>query len=164
MMQREAWIEGPRRQYRYTLTRQWWDCDKPRMMAWIMLNPSTADANIDDRTIKKCIATGVRLGYQGIIVANLFAYRSTNPDNLDLAGDAVGPHNDKAILQVAGQAEIRVVAWGVPLSKFIADRAEAVKELLADFPLHVVGLTKDGHPRHPVRMANPLEPILWKAK
>ena len=62
--------------YRYLLERQW--DERPRM-AWCMLNPSTADANIDDQTIKRCIGFAKREGFGGIIVVNLMAFRATSP-------------------------------------------------------------------------------------
>ena len=163
MMQRTALIAGDEKEYRYTLGRQWRGGDTPRLMAWIMLNPSKADTNIDDTTIKRCMSTAGRMGYDGIVVANLFALRATNPKRLSLSSDPVGPDNDDAILEVAKNADMLVVAWGAPKNRLIASRAEAVEGLLSDWPLFAVALSKQGHPRHPLYLPLPLVPKTWKS-
>src|SRR5438309_1547537 len=78
-------------QYRYRLSRCW-DESLPACM-FIMLNPSTADAKVDDRTIKRCMAYARAWGYGKLYVGNLFAFRATKPKNMKAASDPVGPNN-----------------------------------------------------------------------
>jgi hypothetical protein len=97
-------------QYRYRLTRRWAD-GKP--LAFLMLNPSTADANIDDATIRKCIGFAKVNGFNAIDVVNLFAYRSTRPSDLKAAGYPVGDLNDLHISHCITEAGKVVLAWGM---------------------------------------------------
>src|SRR5690349_21188818 len=92
-MERLAVIEGA---YRYRLDR-WWDRALPPLI-YIMLNPSTADAERDDATIRVCMGRAKNEGCGGIVVVNLFAYRATKPEDMKRAADPVGPNNDWYIL------------------------------------------------------------------
>lgn len=98
------------RQYRYWLSRQW-DTSLP-MVCFIMLNPSTADDNEDDPTIRKCTGFARRMGYGAIQVVNLFALRSTDPTKLRTAMDPIGPDTDEWICQTAGACRRVICAWG----------------------------------------------------
>lgn len=126
----------------------------PRTMAFVMLNPSTADANKDDATIRKCMGFAVRARISHVQVVNLFAWRATNPKDLVAARkngrDIVGTENDNYIAQVR-DAEYVICAWGV-LPASLAPRAREVLNLFT--PAHRVGhlgnLTQDGGPRHPL--------------
>jgi hypothetical protein len=146
--------------YRYRLDR-WWG-DDPRL-AFCMLNPSTADADVDDRTIGRCIAFARREGYDGITVVNLFAWRSTDPDNLPISDvEAVGPANLIHLLDAAAASEGRiVVAWGAH-KRVPARGGYAVHLLRNTYKVHLdcLGVTKSGAPRHPlyVRGDQPLIP------
>jgi hypothetical protein len=96
--------------YRYLLRRTW-DAKLPRALI-VMLNPSTADAEIDDATIRSCIRLCKALGYGSFEVVNLFALRATDPDELAKAADPVGPGNDSSIERAIGRCDIAVCAWG----------------------------------------------------
>lgn len=147
-------------QYRYRLTRYW---GPGHMLPFVMLNPSTADASVDDPTIRRCMGFARREGAGGVIVVNLFAFRSTSPRNLLLTDDPVGPDNDTALVHIAQESIATnlpiICAWGT----LGFARAIAVKSLLMQFGPRLVclGKTKDGHPRHPlyVRGDQPLEPF-----
>lgn len=157
-MKRSAWISGCGT-YRYDLTRHW-DDDKPAV-TWIMLNPSTADGDVDDPTIRRCIGFARSWGYGGIIVRNLYALRATNPSELRRHPAPIGPENDSYLTECQF-ATLVVCAWG---SHSIArTRALAVrKDLRRDgAPLHHLGLTKDGQPRHPLYLKGDLTPIPWE--
>jgi len=100
--------------YRYLLGRQW-DIKLP-LLGWLILNPSTADTLVDDATIRKCCAFARLLGCGGIMVANLFAFRATDPRELYKHADAVGPENDEAILKMAKECPTIIAAWATTVS------------------------------------------------
>lgn len=136
--------------YRYLLTRQWGPPIAPQL-TFVMLNPSTADATVDDPTIRRCMAFASREGYGGIFVVNLFAYRATDPRELLTVDDPVGPANRKILQSVIGLARHRVVAaWGATGGEFGREQAIFVEHIVTRHPLQELGRTKDGHPRHPL--------------
>lgn len=146
---------SPCKRYRYTLWRKWGPGD---WMAWLMLNPSTADGAVDDPTIRRCVGFAKRDGFGGILVVNLFAWRSPSPEALfgyaDI-GDAVGPQNDYYIQYVAREVPALVAAWGAQKDWRVAMRTEHVKRLLwahsSESPaVYCLGHTRGGHPRHPL--------------
>ena len=150
------------RVYRYSLSRRWWH---GRVAAFIMLNPSTADATADDPTIRRCIHFAKREGCGALLVVNLFAYRATDPQAMRRADDPVGPANDVVLRQLlepgAGPAVAPVVAaWGTHGS--FTTRAQVVTDRLlqAGVQLHCLGVTSTGQPRHPlyVHGDTPLQP------
>jgi hypothetical protein len=93
---------SPCGRYRYTLHRTWGASERPRGAVFVMLNPSTADAEKSDATVRKCIGFAQRWGLDGISIVNLFAFRSRHPGDLALQADPVGPLNDNAIRDVTG--------------------------------------------------------------
>lgn len=148
---------SPCRRYRYTLTRS--IGAGTRRALFVMLNPSTADEAQDDPTIRRCIAFARREGCGSLEVANLFAWRATDPVELRTAPDPVGPDNDRHIVEAAGRASLIVCAWGV--HGCLLGRERAVRQLLAGRALHALGFTKEGAPRHPlyVKSDAPLWPM-----
>lgn len=155
-------------QYRYTLEREWARELVPRPTAltldggrvlWIMLNPSIADWELDDPTVGRCVGFSRAWGYHQLTVVNLFAHRSTKPDALADAWDPVGPDNDRTILEEAARASRIVAAWGIWGGK--DGRNEAVLNLLAAYPLHHLGRTKWGHPKHPLYVPASTSLSLW---
>jgi len=133
--------------YRYQLTRQW----EMRLgtVVFVMLNPSTADANVNDPTIRRCINFARSWGFGGIKVVNLFAWRATKPAELQTVVDPVGPDNNRYLLEAFEQAPATVVAWGANAP---SSRAREVIGLLqaADIVPQCLGSTQVGHPRHPL--------------
>lgn len=100
--------------YRYGLWRRWAPLDLSPLN-WAMfigLNPSTADGSEDDPTIRRCVAYAKMWGYRGLLMANLFAFRATEPADMLRAADPVGPSNDSALMGYARMARIAVAAWG----------------------------------------------------
>lgn len=140
--------------YRYDLTRTW-DAASGRL-TFVMLNPSTADAAVDDPTIRRCKAFAKREGFGGIVVLNLYALRATNPRELDIADDPVGPGNDDTIARVLASKTRAVAAWGAHAAPA---RARAVTALAPHVAWQALSTTKAGAPRHPlyVRGDTPLE-------
>jgi hypothetical protein len=154
--------------YRYRLNRRW-DRHGPQDV-WIMLNPSTADASLDDPTIRRCKGFSARWGAAGITVVNLFAYRATDPAELVTAPDPIGPSCDFAITEAAlGAWETggRVIAaWGS--NPMAPERARMVCRRLdvavtsVDRPLLCVGTTSKGAPRHPLYVRGDKVPTPWR--
>ncbi len=145
--------------YRYSLTRIW--DEGAGRVHFIMLNASTATEVQNDPTVERCERRARTLGYGAFRVSNIFAWRDTDPRKMRAAGDPVGPANDAAILEGASWAECNVAAWGAHGTHL--DRGAHVSALLqgADTPLYHLGLTKDGHPRHPLYVAYARQPELW---
>lgn len=137
---------SPCGQYRYTLDRDWLGDGRRGRLVWVMLNPSTADATIDDNTIRRCIRFSERWGYDGLIVVNLFALRSTNHTLLAAHPDPVGPDNDQAIAEACAVAADVIAGWGAhPMA---GPRGLAVAELV-DEQFACLGATAGGH--HAIR-------------
>ena len=164
-MQRDACISQDKL-YRYTLTRIWNPRSGQRLMGFIMLNPSTSDSNDDDPTIDLCMLTALKYDFDGIYVVNLFAWISPDSGVLPDAPDPVGPDNDEAILEMLVRtSDVRVAAWGFHrtgrVADLIADRIVKVERLIRPVLLWALGLSKDGHPNHPLglqRQQKPLKP------
>lgn len=151
--------------YRYQLWRDWeWD-RIGGAVCWIMLNPSVADQALDDNTIRVCRGYGRRWGRRGFLVLNLYALRSTDPAALASASDPVGALNDARLAalpyQVAKAGGLVVCAWGA--HRFAQPRASEVVQRLREqrVPLHVLHLTSEGHPHHPLRLPANLSPQPW---
>lgn len=153
---------SPCRRYRYSLWRKWGGLGlTPNERTYAMfvgLNPSTADEIHDDPTIRRCIAFAKEWGFGGLCMANLFAFRSTNPHHMLAQEEPVGPANDLALLDLAREAGVVVAAWGVHGAH--RGRDQTVRFLLPQ--LHVLRLTKDGHPGHPLYLPKTLTPVRWK--
>ena len=145
-MQKGA-IFDPTGQYRYLLWRQWAP-DRPSV-GFVMLNPSTADAIVDDPTIRRCLNFAQTWGSGSLWVVNLFAYRATKPQQLRQAPDPVGPENDRYLLSVRQQVQTLVAAWGNGGN--LQNRARTVLQLLQKKGrLHCLGTTQRQQPRHPL--------------
>lgn len=148
--------------YRYNLTRPGDFAAWSNPAVFILLNPSTADAEQDDPTIRRCRNFALRWGCDGIVVVNLYAWRATDPKELWLQQDPVGPENDVHIARVLEAAEIVVCAWGVNAK---AERTETFCALAraAGVKLHCLGTTKYGHPRHPLYVRGDQWPVEYFA-
>ncbi|MCQ8116141.1 DUF1643 domain-containing protein [Methylomonas rosea] len=145
------------RTYRYLLTRRW---DKRKYFAmFIGLNPSTADENNDDPTIRRCIQYAKDWGYGGLIMANLFAFRATDPSVMMKADNPIGPDNDYWLRDATSRAGIVVAAWGVHGK--LLERNMHVLNMVPG--LHYLRLTKNGHPGHPLYLPKKLTPVPFVA-
>ncbi len=146
-------------QYRYSLTRIW--NPEGRKALFVMLNPSTATEVQNDPTVERCERRARALGFGAFQVTNIFAWRDTDPRKMRAAVDPVGPENDAAILKGAQWADQVIAAWGTHGAH--RDRGPAVEALLRDTgqPLFHLGLTKGGHPKHPLYIAYTQQPELW---
>lgn len=167
--------------YRYALDRSGW-LGGTGSVLFVMLNPSTADAEHDDPTIRRCIRFAQDWGYARLSVANLYAYRATKPADLTPLGPAAigeetsrgsvghiaryGPiyrnHNDDWIRRLTMTADRVIVAWGANAGP-VPGRANEVADLIAVHGgcSYALGVTKDGHPRHPLYVRADAELIDW---
>jgi hypothetical protein len=148
--------------YRYRLSRVWDDA-APRI-CWIMLNPSTATAGIDDRTICRVIAFSRRWSFGSATVVNLFALRTRRPGSLAQVDDPVGAANDGMILESGRSTPCVIAAWGnhgsIVNPATGIPRCEEVRGLLtsAGVELTCLAVTDRGQPGHPLYLRKSVAP------
>jgi hypothetical protein len=159
--------------YRYRLWREWsgtyaarnWrrlgfkdgagvECQEPLSCVFVMLNPSTADAQEDDPTIRKCVAFAKSINYSRLDVVNLFAYRATSPKVLLALGhadDPVGWENQRQVGRAVAGAGVIICAWGAHGGHLNQDETMLGWLSFTSTPVMCLGkLTKQGHPPHPL--------------
>jgi hypothetical protein len=167
--------------YRYRLDRNWFNGDlladggaggvdvsmSARACVFIMLNPSTADGDKDDPTIRRCVGFAKAWGYFALTVVNLYAYRATDPVALLQVGpSAIGPENDAYVLDAVNHAPLAVAAWGASTQP-IPEQAERITDLcrkINPLAFSVLGLTRNGHPRHPLYVKGSTRPSVWTSE
>ena len=145
--------------YRYELSRVW-DNNGDKAL-FVMLNPSTATEIQNDPTVERCERRARTLGFGAFRVCNIFAYRATDPRDMRAQTDPVGPENDAAIARAAEWADRVICAWGTHGAHL--QRGVAVEHMLRGQPkpLYHLGLSKQGHPKHPLYIAYAVQPELW---
>ncbi len=145
-------------QYRYSLSRRWQR--QGREVAFIMLNPSRADAHCDDPTLRACIQFAQRWAYGSLVVVNLFGYCTPHPAELKQVADPVGPENDEHVMAAVGRSHQVVLAWGNDGGFGGRDRAILKKLKAHSSKLTYLQLNRSGQPRHPlyIRRDCPLSP------
>ena len=152
------------KQYRYDLWRCW-DATKAGI-CWVMLNPSTADEFKLDPTVTRCLNYSKAWDYGWMSVANLFSYRSTDPDVMFRKAkegfDIRGPENREHVAEQMEQAQSVVFAWGGKARGFPNVIAETVLDarLAGKTPL-ALKILKDGSPAHPLYLRADLEPLRY---
>ena len=121
-------------------------------MCFVLLNPSTADEERDDPTVRRCIDFARRLGFGGLEMVNLYAYVATDPAELRRAGYVVGEENDRHVVDAVRGCEKVVLAWGVHAGR--RERPVEVMQLLSDLVVtpYCLRVTSSGHPEHPLRL------------
>lgn len=161
--------------YRYLLWREWrgthdrknwrWlggkdgagaELGEPLSCLFVMLNPSTADGNQDDATIRRCVGFAKAWNYERLEVVNLFAYRATKPRDVlarqNRREEIIGWQNSELVTQASREAGLVVCAWGANVNDLdpTRDHVETVRGWLGYGDHYALGFTKDGHPRHPL--------------
>lgn len=147
-----------RRIYRYELWRQWTVEPPRRFVNFVCLNPSTADENTDDPTVRKAVKFACSWGFDALCITNLFAYRATDPRAMMKAADPVGFGNDRHILKVAREDSLVVCAWG--RDGAFMGRGSIVRRMLARFDPHYLRLTRE-QPWHPLYLPDNTRPSRW---
>lgn len=165
--------DDPAERHRFLLWRTW--NDELPVLVWWMLNPSKADHEQDDATIRRCIGWARRWGYGGVLIVNAYALRSTDPFVMLRDPQRVGHGNDDILARVAdlvgampedayaGTPGYRViVAWGDGIER---EREHAIVKLLLEHQCatHCLGYTRSGQPRHPVRLPYETAVERWPA-
>lgn len=157
-MQRSAVISDCGR-YRYELRRVW---EEHSLLEFIMLNPSTADAMLDDPTIRRCIAFAKRWGFGGLVVRNLYAYRATKPIDLETACQPIGPQNLDYLRRT--DADVTVAAWGAHPLADLWRRVVPSEDVLYrnGSKMLCLGVNANGSPKHPLYVPSERKPVVWK--
>lgn len=140
------------KRYRYWLSRTW-DASGEYCL-FIGLNPSTADAQVDDPTIRRIMGFAHSWGYGGVIVANLFAWRASRPEDLKRALDPVGPRNNYWLRRLASESNAVIAAWGNEGG--FRQRDQYVLKRIPQ--LKCLGVTSQGYPRHPLYVRKSVTP------
>jgi hypothetical protein len=139
------------RRYRYTLWRQWSADSSAPFVNFVLLNPSTADATQDDNTVRRCIDFAQRWGFGALCITNLFAYRTRYPDQLLKCKDPFGRFNKQWLARIARHAALVVAGWGTDGDHLSQDwHVRALINRRARKPLHCLGITAHGFPKHPL--------------
>ncbi len=145
--------------YRYQLTRIWQPAGGK--VLFVMLNPSTATEAQNDPTVERCERRARALGFGAFRVTNIFAWRNTDPRKMRAATDPVGPENDSTISESCAWADRVICAWGTHGEHL--QRGLEVEALMrtTGMTLFHLGLTKAGHPKHPLYIAYAQQPQPW---
>lgn len=153
---------SPCRRFRYSLEHSWDELMPRRRIMWVGLNPSTADEQDLDPTLRRIRAFSQAWGFNAFVMTNLFAFRATDPRDMLAERDPVGIDNDWHLKQTAHRCGAVVACWGAHGSHL--ERDHAVVALLADnlsAPLQCLGHNRDGSPCHPLYLPRetPLRPF-----
>ncbi|WP_296426090.1 DUF1643 domain-containing protein [Yoonia sp.] len=152
-------VYSPCERYRYSLTRVW--APEGKRALFIMLNPSTATEVQNDPTVERCERRARALGFGAFRVLNIFAWRDTDPKHMRAAADPIGPANDAAIITSLSWADQVVCAWGTHGAHLNRGPQVAAMLRAADVPLYHLGLSKGGHPKHPLYIGYAVRPGPW---
>lgn len=157
--------------YRYLLTREWGDHGSAAA-TFIMLNPSTADADRDDPTIQRCIRFAQAWGCGALRVVNLYAIRATDPKVALAHPEPIGYGNPTWLYDSCDLAAINgwplIAAWG---NNAPESRVRTFVDLLGKSASHLsaLGVTSSGAPKHPLargrhRIPDDALPTPWRLR
>ena len=158
-----ACVFSPDRRHRYSLIHRWDDLLTPAReagIAWICLNPSTADENQLDPTLRRIRGFSAAWGYTHFVMLNAFAYRATDPADMKAAADPVGPDNDRWIAHWAGQVDRVMLGWGEHGTH--NERHARVLALLDPAKVYCLARNASGQPKHPLYVAQKNQPVRYR--
>lgn len=147
--------------YRYDLTRTWGSSDARAV--WVMLNPSTADGEVDDPTIRRCVGFTKNFGLGSLVVVNLYALRCTKPEHLDHHPDPAGPLNHETIARAIDDPAtyIIIAAWGAHSAR-VAPPTDVLEICrLLGMSICCLGQNRDRSPKHPLYVPASQLPERW---
>lgn len=144
------------KKHRLQLWREW-DSNLPKVL-FIMLNPSTADDQQDDPTLRRCIDFAKQWGFGGLYIGNLYSFRATDPWSLLNVSKFSHRDNYKHLLTMANQCQLVVCAWGnYPVIKKLGIPLNVFNHL--EQKLYCIALSKASKPKHPLYLKKSLTPI-----
>ena len=151
--------------YRYRLDRDVDPLLGGPVYAFFGVNPSTADANLDDATVRKWRGFVSRWGGSRFIVGNVFAYRATDVRELASCADPVGKENLAYLLMIAAEADIIVPCWGnvAKVPRSVRHQFQITLDAVSGFgkPVCAFGASKSGDPLHPLMLGYDTPLIDW---
>ena len=153
---------SPCEKYRYALWRELkggFAFDGAHEIAFVGLNPSTADESQNDPTVTRCINYARAWGYHQFVMLNAYAYRATDPTDMKAQSEPCGPLNDQVIGEFAERADCIVCAWGNNCERARHNHLIRELRLFTSSPILCLKLTKAGYPGHPLYLKNSVEPF-----
>lgn len=153
-------VFDPTGNYRYLLWRTW-QTDAP-CLTFVMLNPSTADADRNDPTIRRCLQFAQSWGYGSLKVVNLFGFKATHPKILQQASDPIGTENDRHLLAAVQKSDRTIIAWGNWGTMQGRDRI--VMDLISSYSVYCLGVNRSGQPKHPLYLSARTMPIQYEQR
>lgn len=134
----------------------------PGFVLWVLCNPSTASASVDDATERRGWAFTDLWGYEEMRFINTNPYRSTEPKLARYPDEPVLLDNDRYLRYHARRAALIICAWGTNANPRLAGRAESILRVAAGpNRLYTLGLTMNGTPKHPLYLSYKSCPTLW---
>lgn len=150
---------------RFLLWRNFNGFSRARYVTFVMLNPSTATHEVSDPTVKRCEGHARRWGFSAVDIVNIFSFRSTDPDALYDRVDDRFEENLAFVQRSTRDASLVVCAWGVHGA--LHGRGSVVVERLREVgidSLFCFGVTKHGHPKHPLYLSTNSPLTLFRPK
>lgn len=154
---------SPCGQYRYTLRRNWQGKDEAtKSVAFVMLNPSVADGENDDPTLKRVIGFAKQNGFNDVLVVNLFALISSDPKRLQTHDDPIGEDNEIYLRHAVKNYGVVILAWGAePIAE--SEALNFLSEFTDDLDrFKCLGRNKNGSPKHPLYLSKATKIIGFK--
>lgn len=127
------------------------------MVAFIGLNPSTADETTNDPTVTRCINFAKDWGFGGMFMLNIFAYRATDPDEMKAVVSPIGKENDDVLIQYDKEAALTIACWGNHGSHM--GRGKEVLGMISR--LYCLGWNKTLAPKHPLYLPSDTKPRMY---
>ena len=148
------------RKHRYTLIHRWDELLNPdHGIAWICLNPSTADENQLDPTLRRIRDFSATWGYSFFVMLNLFAWRATQPADMKRTTDPIGPDNDRLIAHWSGKVDRVMLGWGEHGAHL--GRDQQVLAYLDRSKTFCLERNASGQPKHPLYVSKKNKPLLF---
>jgi hypothetical protein len=153
-------VFSPDRSHRYTLIHRWDELLNPdHGIAWICLNPSTADENQLDPTLRRIRDFSATWGYSFFVMLNLFAWRATQPADMKRTADPIGPDNDRLIAHWSGKVDRVMLGWGEHGAHL--GRDQQVLAYLDRSKTFCLERNASGQPKHPLYVSKKNRPLLF---